>query len=357
MVQLHSQGVFRRRRKSATEIGLLATLAIATLLCGLSIREVVGGRSLSISSTLLTKDWNAVKADAANDVSMLPTNVALSSTDQHPDQQQQHPTIFRQKKPTIHVLGERHSGTKWITQHLSDCFNHTAQVRRGLTRWKHWFQEDGDYSENQIGKTALVVSQFRHPLQWVKAMHTDSYHAPEHFNLTWQEYVTKPWTMPRFGKDIDIDLSSNETICQYKFRPSQVIPCLEVDALRVHKDREVFPCYEMRNDGSGQPYDSILDLRRDKIRNFLSIEHFRFITSFFAVQYEDMALRGTQRLVENIEGILGTKAQCIASGPQRLSRRQLPYKYVEYMKKHVDWETEALIGYHPDQEFDSISTA
>ena len=184
-------------------------------------------------------------------------------------------------------------------------------------------------------------------------MQTDSYHAPHHFNLSWQEYVTQPWTMPRFGKDLDLDLHSNQTICQYKFRPNQVIPCLEVDAIRVHNDREVFPCYEMRMDGSGQPYESILELRRDKIHNFLSIEHFQFITAFFPVQYEDMASRGTKKLVENIERELGTKAQCTPSGPQKLSYRPLPYKYVEYMKEHVDWDAEALIGYTPDQEFDS----
>jgi hypothetical protein len=218
-------------------------------------------------------------------------------------------------------------------------------------------EEDGDYSENQIGKTAIVVAQFRHVLQWVKAMQTDPYHAPAHFNLSWQEYVTQPWTMPRTGRDLQIDVSSNETICQYHFRPNQVVPCLEVNALKVHEDRQVFPCYEMRHDGSGLPYESILDLRRAKVRNFLSIEQFQFITAFFAVQYEDMALRGTKALVENIARVLGTKAQCTPSGPQKLSYRPLPYKYVEYMKKHVDWETEAHLGYTFDQQFENAPPA
>jgi hypothetical protein len=157
--------------------------------------------------------------------------------------------------------------------------------------------------------------------------------------------------MPRFGRDLNVDTTSNETICQYSFRPIQVIPCFEVGAVRVHNDREVYPCYELRNGGSGKPYDNILQLRRDKVRNFLSIEHFRFITAFIAVQYEQMALQGTQPLIEKIERVLKTKAQCEPSGRQTLSYRRLPYKYVDYMKEHVDWETEARIGYKPDQQW------
>lgn len=187
-------------------------------------------------------------------------------------------------------------------------------------------------------------------------MQTDSYHAPSHFNRSWSEYVTQPWTMPRFGQDLNVDLSSNETICQYSFRPNQVIPCLEVDAIRVHNDREVFPCYEMRNDGSGRPYQSILELRRDKIYNFLSIRDFQFITAFFAVQYEKMAARGTKVLIEKIEKALQTKARCIPSGPQKLSYRRLPYKYVNYMTDHVDWGAEALIGYTTTEPYKEIST-
>ena len=32
--------------------------------------------------------------------------------------------------------------------------------------------------------------------------------------------------------------------------------------------------YELRHDGSGQPYENLLDLRRDKIRNFLQVADF-----------------------------------------------------------------------------------
>jgi hypothetical protein len=42
---------------------------------------------------------------------------------------------------------------------------------------------------------------------------------------------------------------------------------------------------------------------------------------------------------------LGAKAHCSPMDPQTLSPRPLSPEYVEWMKEHVDWETEALIGY------------
>lgn len=42
----------------------------------------------------------------------------------------------------ISLLGERHSGTNWITDHLQECFGVRIKVRDEYTRCKHWFQED-----------------------------------------------------------------------------------------------------------------------------------------------------------------------------------------------------------------------
>jgi ABC-type microcin C transport system permease subunit YejE len=42
-----------------------------------------------------------------------------------------HPVILKNVGETygIHLIGERHSGTNWITDHLKACFGHAVPVR------------------------------------------------------------------------------------------------------------------------------------------------------------------------------------------------------------------------------------
>jgi hypothetical protein len=260
----------------------------------------------------------------------------------------------KKHRPSLHLVGERHSGTTWIHQHLSDCFVPEVSVRSGLSRWKHWFQVNGDYSSYQSDggeaeRKTVVVAQFRHAYHWVEAMRVTPHHSPEHFHLTWQEFVTRPWTMPPPGKIGNITIPGTETethrLCQYNFHPHEVIPCMEMEMRVMESGVDVFAVYEMRNNGSGMPYDSILELRADKIKNFLSIADFDGIQDLFPVQYEQLVRHGTATLIRNLEEALGVKAHCTPMNPQNLSSRALPSEYVEWMKEHIDWETEALIGY------------
>jgi hypothetical protein len=261
---------------------------------------------------------------------------------------------LKKHRPSLHLVGERHSGTTWIHQHLTDCFAPEVSVRSGLARWKHWFQFDGDFSSYQSkgGETerkTVVVAQFRHVYQWVEAMRVKPHHSPEHFDLAWQEFVAKQWTMPTSqGKDGDMILPGTETetiMCQHNFRPDEVVPCMEMESRVMVSGLEIFSVYEMRNGSSGKPYDSILELRADKIQNFLSIADFDGIQDLFPVQYEQLVRNGTATLIHNLEEALGAKAHCSPMDPQTLSPRPLSPEYVEWMKEHVDWETEALIGY------------
>ena len=62
---------------------------------------------------------------------------------------------------TINLIGERHSGTKWITKHLKDCFGDQVKVLDRYTRYKHWFQyDDTSYPD---ANSSLVVAMFRDP--------------------------------------------------------------------------------------------------------------------------------------------------------------------------------------------------
>ncbi len=67
----------------------------------------------------------------------------------------------------ISILGERNSGTTWIYEHLGECFNHSIPVRRRLTRYKHWFQDE---RVGSVTEDTLVISMFRNPFEWVEGM-------------------------------------------------------------------------------------------------------------------------------------------------------------------------------------------
>jgi hypothetical protein len=49
------------------------------------------------------------------------------------------------------------------SRHLTKCYNDTIEVRKGLTRYKHWFQYD---NVTKYPKDALVLAQFRNPYDW-----------------------------------------------------------------------------------------------------------------------------------------------------------------------------------------------
>jgi len=301
---------------------------------------------------------------------------------------------------TLHLLGERHSGTKWISQHLEECFGYALPVRKGLNRWKHWFQNMEEQSEEEnavggtndvvtdnstvAGKRAVVVVMFRDVLQWVEAMRTNPYHSPSHFNLTWQQLVTKPWTLDNHSEAYEdqeddkwavVGNSTNESakLCPNNgFAPRQVVPCrgASVNGILLEgTGRNVTPVYELRLDGSGRPYDNILQLRRDKVRHFLSLRNWSTVQAHRLVRYEDLVSQhgeGTKPLVDWLETVLNVPARCSPilppSAPMittyvddnanttgctavRNNSRPLSPDYVEYMRQNVDWETERLIGF------------
>eukprot|EP00977_Amphora_coffeiformis_P009959 scaffold2327_cov149-Amphora_coffeaeformis.AAC.3 len=258
-------------------------------------------------------------------------------------------------KPSLHLLGERHTGTKWMTEHLTECFGDEIEIRKGFSAWKHWFQKDNPRITN-----AVVVAQFRNPYYWIEAMNRFPHHSPEHFDLDWKAFVTKPWTMKRYGPDAlyegstaaSTNVSIQCLVCP-SLGPHEVIPCManwtiiqEIPSeTNGHRITDAF--YELRHDGSGQPYDSILELRRDKIRNFLQVADFTSVKQMFAVQYDEMVTEGTDLLVSYLEAALGVKAKCVPYHGKGSPKKPLDAEFIEYMREHIDWDTEALIGFTP----------
>lgn len=249
---------------------------------------------------------------------------------------------------TLHILGERHSGTRWIYHHLSECFNSSITVTQKLTRWKHWFQYEEDVDAfNDL----YVVTMFRNPYDWVELMRRVPNHAPLHRTMGWNDFVETPWTMPRSDRDLEMvngedtrNRTAHHRVCDQAFYYNEVVPCVEEERSVGHAK------YELRNDMSGEAYESILQLRRDKILNFLSIEQYQGVKYFDAWKYEDLAMEGSAQLVRQLEAALGIKATCKPLEPSAnkyVQRPKLDLDYVQWMQDHVDWDdSEALVGYH-----------
>lgn len=241
----------------------------------------------------------------------------------------------------LYLIGERHSGTRWVYHHLSECFNKSVAVSEKLARWKHWFQYEIDFD---VADDVYVIAMFRNPYEWVEMMRRVPHHSPLHNNLQWKEFVTTPWTMPRFGRDLNIvnhtNSSGSDRICEQAFYYNQVVPCLDNSPVG-----EMHPLYE-HDPVSGRPYRSILDLRRDKILNFVSIEHYDGVVFFDTWKYEDVVEQGSAQLVKQLEEVMGVTATCQPRAVEVSKKPQLDLDYLEWMKQHVDWDTsEAMIGY------------
>ena len=264
----------------------------------------------------------------------------------------------------ISVLGERNSGTRWTFDHISACFGHALPVEKQLTRYKHWFQYP---APERYPHDTLVLAQFRNPYDWLKAMERVPHHAPAHFRLKagadlekqdsqndWRLFLTKPWTMERFGADLDWDESQ---MCQENFHYKDLVSCVkepQPHSFYNHTLRysEHQPFYEMKNDGSGEPYANIMEMRTDKIRNFLSVADYEGVAALWVVQYEYLLSRGTQHLINRIAEWTGVRPQCQAKPPQaRLQKksRVLSVEFSRFVRLNLNWTVERMIGYEPDE--------
>mmetsp|Transcript_35504 Transcript_35504/g.72633 ORF Transcript_35504/g.72633 Transcript_35504/m.72633 type:complete len:370 (-) Transcript_35504:127-1236(-) len=263
---------------------------------------------------------------------------------------------------SISLLGERHCGTNWIYDHLGLCFNHTIPVRRSLSRYKHWFQHD---DPKRIPQHSLAIAMFRSPVDWTWAVKEGPHHATDHQRLPWKEFVTKEWTMKRLPKDEEYKKqqdalgNGNGRICQEKFMYHEIRSCLTRPYPEGHFGKhnpEWFcnhqPFYEMKwNDPDGKPYANILDMRADKIRNFMEISTFSNVDGFWHYRYEGLLMTGTEELIQKVEAATGVKrhpTKCKISGPNAIKKKRRPMdpEFFDYMTDNVDWDAEALIGYH-----------
>jgi len=278
---------------------------------------------------------------------------------------------------SIHIIGERNSGTKFIMHEVQKCFlsknskkgvagTHIGKIHRDFLRSKHFFQPvvRGAHTHS------FVIAIFRDPVEWVAAMREQPYHSPNHIAgfsdtefspLPWEFFVSKPWSMER--SDFDKELLSDQNKfnqffksgnkCHHRFMFSEVTPCLN-SSIAIPNDhlRGYYPVYELRRDGSGKPFENIVSLRSDKIVNFLlQVPMLLDLGGYMAVRYEDLLANGTRPFLEHVSRMIGLEGHlpdhCQPTEPQpdRIGRRHIPIKMRQWVDQHVDGKIERLLGY------------
>ena len=256
------------------------------------------------------------------------------------------------KNLQIALIGERHSGTNWITSELERCFP-SLDFKAKLVRYKHWFQ-DKELSNRKKRKPTIVVAQFRNIYDWISAMKEGPHHAPLHLRLDWKEFVSKPWTMPRPNRDLEI-LDKKGVICQDDFQYNRIISCIRGRKVSLPDPRFKIksmtnysghnPQYELMQNGTGQPYPSIINLRSDKIRNFMGITEWEWVKAFIPVQYESLITFGTKGLIDQIQNLTKVTPNCDPSHPRAWKSKTNDKRLELWLNENADWEAESMIGY------------
>ena len=244
-------------------------------------------------------------------------------------------------------------------------------------RFKYWFQEDD--LTNVPENSSVVVAMFRNPHDWVEAMRTKPLHALDHLQwhppgvdgnkdvnagtndyeewsarpLEWKEFVTKPWIGRRGKKDREISRTNrgmNSAKCMDSYSFYDAVPCSVDDAPIISEEMGEYK-YEYKRDRSERGFSSIIDLRREKILNHLSVAEFRGTRAFLAFRVEDMNDNGMVALIKSLEEATGMKANCTAAldlalvQQNTIAPEELPEDYIEWMDRFVDWDVESRIGY------------
>lgn len=175
--------------------------------------------SVGIKDTSLSKnDWS--NAASATDISSVYTPApAIFSLKEEALSSVRLQSSSNRTIKTIRLLGERHSGTTYLTRYLQGCFSE-HQVLDQLVRKKHWFQPSpqdivhafqmvgeesrldaitesqrpvrGEKSWSEMAQDPLLRGLFsesfvlyvvRDPYQWIEAMRQKPWHWPNHLQV------------------------------------------------------------------------------------------------------------------------------------------------------------------------------
>ncbi|CAM9399277.1 unnamed protein product [Phaeothamnion confervicola] len=213
----------------------------------------------------------------------------------------------------IRVVGERHSGTTFITKLLEKMFvaDPDIDVSARLCNWKHWFQTRiheaviiGNRRCNEIMPCAecvhpeqtLVIIVWRNPYDWVTSMFGQPHHAISHYGIAFHEFLRKSWTLDPAANNASAAIAAASSAAERERinapRISTERRCID----NFISDQEVIPClpserraiYELNE--SGEPFPNIYSLRLAKIADFAAIA--KWAPHYEVIHYDETLLRG-----------------------------------------------------------------
>ena len=214
-----------------------------------------------------------------------------------------------------------------------------------MNRPSHWFQSPNI----PIEEPTIVLPLFLNPYHWVDTMRTSPHYTPAHKQMEWVQFVSTPWTIHRSKEELDLksNAKDGEPIkCQLGFQYNEVISCLDQQD-QLGKEA---PIYELKVDGTGRPYNTILQLRHDKILNWLNTTNWNNVEFVHPVQYELLTKPGgLLSVMKVIEIKTRIKSACenqdIANINAPIFWHDVPNEYISWMRMNVMWDVEYRIGY------------
>lgn len=238
---------------------------------------------------------------------------------------------------------------------MAECFP-DVQVTTSLTRPSYWFQSD---EASVVSTPTIVLPLFLNAFHWVDTMRKHPKYMPNHMDLDWEMFISKPWTTDRSENDetflaANAD-NANDNICQLGFKYNEINSCVE----ELKTLRSEAPIYELRQDGSGKPFDSILELREEKIRNWMMTADYENVEFVIPVQYETLVEEGGLASIANaVERRTKLKSHCGYISQEGMETsdasrapvfwEELDPEYVKSVRTSINWKVESKIGYDED---------
>ena len=257
----------------------------------------------------------------------------------------------------ISLVGEWHIGYDWFQDTLTRCFPNLTISSSGFDDRPGYLLQDPPKDDEELSSlepnSTLLVALFSNPYESMESYRTQYPYAPAHklrngSNMAWQKFVQQKWTMHRPAKDKNLTQQERVTpgICQYGFDYGRIISCTgDGDGLYEH-------------DRTGTPFDSILDLRAERIRNVIQQipkEHVDVapqtlpVSADIAFETKGSRMDGTPlfqtQLLDPIAKVTGIPFDCTPSAIRGIepAYQPLEQEYVNWINVHVDWSTEAMI--------------
>jgi hypothetical protein len=204
------------------------------------------------------------------------------------------------------LYGERCSGTKWAQNLLQSNFNNPWSTGY---EGKHWMLSENSFEKLKLDDETVFLVVYRNISDWLQSLHIRPYHAPNHVNVSFDEFITKPWVSIKTHLDWG-------------------------DRTNVTKDNII------------ESSENIVKFRKEKISNWLRISEYTDKVLF--IKYEDL-FNDTFSILEKLQslGLQRKNSEWTMANKKLKMTTHKPISNTDLilLNEIVDWEFEKQLGY------------